>query len=184
MIGLVGDFDDARDDAVHELAIVARHDERAFEVLEPFFEPDDGFEVEVVGRLVHQQDVGIEREDLGERDPHLPAAAEALDRAVVVAGADAQAGEDFLGARVEVVASALFKLELGFAVSFEKRRPSSSSEIGLMARVFEPLFHLCDFAGEIGDLAGAGFDFFERRAAVHIAHILGEVADDESCRRC
>ena len=53
------DLDDLGDEAVHELAIVRRHDQRALEVAQEALEPDDRLDVEVVGRLVEQQRVRV-----------------------------------------------------------------------------------------------------------------------------
>ena len=39
-----------------------------------FFQPVAGFEIEMVGGLVEQQQVGLLQQQLGERDAHLPAA--------------------------------------------------------------------------------------------------------------
>jgi hypothetical protein len=52
------DLDDARAEAVHELAVVRRHDERAVEVAEERLEPEDRLDVEVVRRLVEEERVG------------------------------------------------------------------------------------------------------------------------------
>ncbi len=38
----------------------------------------------MVGRLIQQQEVGTLQQQLGQRDPHLPAAREGLDRLLVL----------------------------------------------------------------------------------------------------
>ena len=38
------------------------------------FQPVAGFEIEMVGRLVKQKQVGLVQQQLGQRDAHLPAA--------------------------------------------------------------------------------------------------------------
>jgi hypothetical protein len=43
-----------------------------------FFQPVARFEIEVVGGLVEKQQAGTSEQQLGERDPHLPAAGERL----------------------------------------------------------------------------------------------------------
>jgi predicted DNA-binding protein (UPF0251 family) len=45
-------------DVVEEVAVVADHDERLRLVDQESLEPEDGVDVEVIGRLVEQQDVG------------------------------------------------------------------------------------------------------------------------------
>ena len=51
------------DDAVHELAVVRGHQQRALVALEELLQPDQAFEVEVVARLVEQHDVGAHEQD-------------------------------------------------------------------------------------------------------------------------
>ncbi len=56
--GPVGHLDDAGDDPVHEIAVMAGHEERAVELVgQPLLQPDDRLHVQVVGRLVQQQHV-------------------------------------------------------------------------------------------------------------------------------
>ena len=57
---------------------MADRDERALVAAEPAFEPVDRGEVEVVGRLVEQQQVGLWRQRAGERGPPPLAAAGAV----------------------------------------------------------------------------------------------------------
>ena len=42
--------------------------------LQELLQPDDGLDIEVVGRLVHQENVGPAEEHAGQGDTHLPAA--------------------------------------------------------------------------------------------------------------
>ncbi len=108
---LVGHLDDAGDDAVHEIAVMAGHEQRALEFAgQPVFQPDDRLHVQMVGGLVQQQHIGVEGQDLGQGDAHLPAAAEGFHRAVVVVRADAEAGEHGLGPDFQVVAAAVLEL--------------------------------------------------------------------------
>jgi len=117
----VGDLDDPGDDAVHEVAVVAGHQQGAVEVAcQPFLEPDDRLEVEVVGRLVEQQDVGVDRQDPGQGDPHLPAAGEVLHRPVEILRGETEAGQHRLGPGVEIVAAAVFEDLDDVAVAFEQ----------------------------------------------------------------
>ncbi len=52
-----GDFDDAVCDGFDELMVVRGEQDDALEVDEPVVDCGDGFEVEVVGRLVEEKDV-------------------------------------------------------------------------------------------------------------------------------
>ena len=84
-----------RDDAVHELAVVRGHQQRAGARLEERFEPDDRLDVEMVGRLVHQQHVGLAEQHARHRDAHLPAAGERADVAVDPLVVEAEAVQHF-----------------------------------------------------------------------------------------
>ena len=87
-------------DRVEELAVVADHDHRAGVALQPGFEPDQRVEVEVVGRLVEQQQVGRAHQRARQLQPHAPAAGEAVHRRVELARRlKAQAQQQRLRAR-------------------------------------------------------------------------------------
>ncbi len=72
--------------------------------LEIVLEPVAGFKVEMVGGLVEQQQVGLGQQQLGQRDAHLPAAAELIGLARPVLLAEAEAGEHGAHLRIERVA--------------------------------------------------------------------------------
>ena len=67
---------DARDDRIEEVAVVRDENDRVGIGAEIFLEPVAGFEIEVIGRLVEQQQVRASEQELGQRDTHLPAAGE------------------------------------------------------------------------------------------------------------
>ena len=85
VVALVGDaaptveLEDPAGDVVEEVAIVGDGDDRAFVLLEVALEPGDRFRVEVVGRLVEQQQVGLAQEQPRERDAAPLAAGERGD---------------------------------------------------------------------------------------------------------
>ena len=62
------EFGDARRHLVEKGAIVRDEDHAAGELDQQRFEPRDGFDVEVVGRLVEQQQVGLDHHRARERD--------------------------------------------------------------------------------------------------------------------
>ena len=61
------EFPNAVDDLVEEPAVVGDGDERTFVVDERFLEGGLGFHVQVVGRLVHQQEVVFLQQELEQR---------------------------------------------------------------------------------------------------------------------
>ena len=67
-------------DGVEEFAVMADHHQRARVTLEPGFEPDEGVEVKVVGRLVEQQNVGRAHQGAGQLQTHPPTAGKTVDR--------------------------------------------------------------------------------------------------------
>ena len=77
---LVGDAEHVRDHRVEKFAVVRDQQQRAGIALEPVFEPEHGVEIEVVGRLVEQQQVGAAHQRLGQIQAHAPAAGEFAHR--------------------------------------------------------------------------------------------------------
>ena len=61
---------------VEQIAIMADDKDRRRIMGEIIDEPERAFEVEIIGRLVEQQQVGRGEEHRGERDAHPPAAGE------------------------------------------------------------------------------------------------------------
>ena len=84
---------------------MADHDHRAGVALQPRLEPDERVEVEVVGRLVEQHQVGRAHQRAGELQPHPPAAGEAVHRRVELGRLEAQAEQHGLRARPGVEAA-------------------------------------------------------------------------------
>ena len=88
---------DGLDGAVEQAAVMADDEAGTGEAGEPGFEPEGGFEVEVVGRLVEQQEVGGGEQGGGEGDAHAPAAGVAVDRAGLLRRVKAEPGQDGRG---------------------------------------------------------------------------------------
>ena len=61
---------------------------------EMLLQPERAFEVEIVGRLVEQQQVGLREQRRGERDAHAPAAGKFRAGPLLVGGGEAEPGED------------------------------------------------------------------------------------------
>ena len=90
-------MDDLLGHPVQQMAVVADQEQGARITQQIVLEPEAGLEVEMVGRLVEQQQVGLGEQHGGERDPHPPAAGEAGQRARLSRLVEAEAGQD--GAR-------------------------------------------------------------------------------------
>jgi hypothetical protein len=95
---LLVDVDHGGHHRVEEVAVV-RDDEQGPRVaFEPFLEPDDGVEVEVVGRLVEQQEIRGAHQRLREIEPHAPTAGEARHRPRKLLFLESEPHEQALGA--------------------------------------------------------------------------------------
>ena len=77
------EFEDPVGDVVEEVAVVRDEDDAAGEVDQEVLQPGDGFGVEVVGRFVHQDHVGLRQEQLADGDAADFAAREGGDVGIV-----------------------------------------------------------------------------------------------------
>ena len=84
---------------VEQVPVVAHHHERPGITLEVRLQPHGGFEIEMVRRLVEQQQIGLGEQRGGQRDPHPPSAGEIGERRSLHRLVDAQPGEQPRGAR-------------------------------------------------------------------------------------
>ena len=129
----VVESDGAGGEAIHHGAIVRDEDDGALVVVEIGLHEALSVDVEVVGGLVEEEDLGLGKEELGHRDTHLPAAGELAAVAVEVLVFEAQSAEDGLD----------FGAHAGGIVAIEEE------------------FKLADFVEEIGERSGSGIEFFE-----------------------
>ena len=109
------DVADVRADLIEEVAVMADDDDRIGELQQEVLQPAHGLDVEVVGRLVQQQDVWIAEERLRQQDLDLLAAVHLAHELVLHVKADAQAGEDHLGVALGVPSVQLRELALQHA---------------------------------------------------------------------
>ena len=110
------DVQHARDRLVEQLEVVADHEQRAAVRPQELHEPLLGVDVEVVGRLVEQQQVAAREQDARELDPPALAAGERGDRQVEPVGAEPEAGRDAPDLGVGGVAARVAERVLGVAV--------------------------------------------------------------------
>ena len=85
---------EAGGDFVDQVVVVGDQQHRAFVALEGDVEGVDGFEVEVVGGLVEDEDVGLGEDELAEDEARLFAAAERLGLLVAFFAAEEHLAED------------------------------------------------------------------------------------------
>ena len=103
---------DALHGAVEEVAVVRHHREGAWVLAHPGFQPHRRLQVQVVGRLVEQQQVRGRHQRLGEIEADAPAAGERPMRLGEVVLAEAEAAENLPGASFGVVAADVFVVRI------------------------------------------------------------------------
>ena len=91
------------DHPVEEVAVVAGDQDGAGVGAEELLEPLDAQQVEVVGRLVEQEQVVLEGEQPAQGQPHRPAAGEGGDGGVELRDREAEPEQDRLGPRLHLV---------------------------------------------------------------------------------
>ena len=172
---------------VQEHAVVRDEQDGPRMVNEEGFQPLDALDVQVVRRLVEQQQVGLHQEEFRQLDAHFPSAAEFRHRPSHVLHLEPQALEDAMGLllgtgcanRVEAfVGVAEFLNQVGVAVAFV---------IGALRHFFGQVFQ--SLFQELHFLKGL-HGHFQDRGGLVVIHLLGEVADavilgcaDRSSRR-
>ena len=106
---------------LHELHVVADHDQSALEVLEELAQPDHRVGVEVVGRLVEEHRLGAGEQDPGELDAAALAAGEGRQRLVEDAVGQAQVARDRRGLGLGRVAAECGEAILQVSVGLHRR---------------------------------------------------------------
>jgi len=157
---------------------VRDHDERPGVGGQEFFEPRPGFEVEVVGGLVEEEEVGAPEEELRERGAHLPPARELAAVALHVGGPEAEPGEHPLRLGLGVVAAPVVPLLAHGHVALHDGRVlralgREGGELVLEARAAR--FQLVQL-GEGGERVAA------HREAARAEDVLRQVADARAAR--
>ena len=99
-------------DLIEKVAIVRDDDHRGIALIEHIFEPADGVDIKVVGRLVQQKNIGIREQGLRQQYSQLPARSNAAHLTAVLRRRYAYAREQFSGARFGCVAVVFGKLRL------------------------------------------------------------------------
>ncbi|VVO40828.1 hypothetical protein PS712_05842 [Pseudomonas fluorescens] len=87
------DVRDVIDHGIEEVPVVGNQHQGARVAFEPLFEPDDGVEVQVVGRFVEQQQVRWTHQGLRQVQTHPPATGEVPDLAIHLLVGEAQASQ-------------------------------------------------------------------------------------------
>ena len=107
-------------DPIEEDAVVRDDDQTAAEVLEVILQPLHRRQIEVVGRLVEEEQRRIGQEERRERGPHPPSARELGERAVLLRDGEAEAGEHAARLRLERVLVVELQVMLQLARAIEQ----------------------------------------------------------------
>ena len=91
--GSASNLDGAICDIVKEGTVMAHQHNAAATLGKELLEPLDGFDVEVVGRLVEEEEIRSLQEDLGEFDTHAPPSRELTSGAIEIGAFKAEAYE-------------------------------------------------------------------------------------------
>ncbi|MCG3121446.1 MAG: hypothetical protein ALAOOOJD_04538 [bacterium] len=162
------DFEDALGDALHENLVVRGQHDRAGIIEQKIFQPHDGFEIEVIGRFVQQQNLRLGEQKLGEGDTHHPATGKLVQGPRELRGAKADAAKDRLGLMLDRVAALRFEALAQFAVTFEQIR---------MRRVGHLPLHCRQILFELLQLREPGQRFGENAAIRIVPHFLFEITE-------
>ena len=146
----VCDFVNLFDDFVHELAVMGDEEDGAGIVFEIVLEPEEGDEVEVVGRFVEHEEVGLHHEEAREVGAHDPAAAEFARGAVEVGATVAQTGEHAFGLCIDLRVGERFVFGVGLEVV-------GAVDVSFGFEFAEACFEGGDFAGASGGNIEHGF---------------------------
>ena len=92
-----------RADAVEELAIMRDHQQHARILEQPLFKPEHGIQIEMVGRLIEQEQIARHHQGTREIEAHAPAAGKFRHRALMGRGRKAEAMQQLAGTRLRVI---------------------------------------------------------------------------------
>ena len=91
---ILGEVKDAVGNGLHQLVVVAGDHEVALHIGEAVIESGDGFQIQVVGGLVKEQEVGTGEHHAGEHAAHLFAAGENLHGLIHIFTAEEHAAKE------------------------------------------------------------------------------------------
>ena len=171
------DLRNLRDNAVHEFAIMRSHQQRPWIRLQKLLQPDDGFNIQMVRRFIHQQNFGLAEQHPRQRDTHLPSARKRAHIAINLVFLKAQSVQHFARLSFEGIAAEVFVLFLHFAEAVQ-----NTVHIASLRRVFHRVLQGFEFMMQVARASTAGNGFIEHGAAGHLFHILAEIADGQFLR--
>ncbi len=164
------EFDDARRHAVEENPVVGDDHDRALIAAQQVFQPEDAIDIEMIGRLVEQQQFRLGHQRPGQGDAFLAAAGKRIDVRIAI---QRQARNGLFDARIEPPAVVGLQLRLQFLHAIHGRRVASADFMG----------HLVIFGKHARHIAEAGGDGFEHRIVGGKFRLLRHIGDGQSRAR-
>lgn len=167
------DLEGTRGDVVDEGAVVADDDDRLPRLDEEVLEPLDRLDVEVVRRLVEEEDIGLLQEELRQLDTHTPAPTKLARLSREVASLEAKAKERQLDSLVVV--------DLFDSVVLLTQRRHLLDDRHILGTIvvgagIEGLVELLHTGCHLVDVAEGLFSFLEDGAPIFGEEMLGKVS--------
>ncbi len=162
MHAAIPDLDDFVDRDVQEIAVVRDQHEGERVVGKILLQPVACFQIQVIGGLVEQQQVGFFEQQFGERDAHLPAAGKFLGAFVPLLVRETEAGKHGAHLRFDGVAVAVaeFAIQLMEAIGHLRVLRTGGIQLAhFVGKLFHLHFHLLQGSEDrhaFGEYAAAG----------------------------
>jgi hypothetical protein len=171
-------LDDLAHHAIQEVPVVRDDDEGSLPAVEKPLQPIDGRKVEVIRRLVEQEEIGRRKQQARESDPHPPPARQCLQRLVEARLRDSQSRQDRPRPRFDLVTPHRLEAVAELAVRGRELldlRVSRAQRGEFVLQLLQPLLHLAD----LGEAVEHGR---EHAAGSKRLDLLGQVADTNAPR--
>ena len=181
---LLFDVDDLLDHRIEEVAVVGNQQQGARVAFQPAFQPEDRIEVQVVGGLVEQQQVGRAHQRLRQVEAHAPATGEVADPAFHLRRLETQPGQQLARAGVGAVAVGVVQFgvqaRLGGAVvgrlgGGQLALDTAQLDIAIKHIVHRQTLEVVDLLAHVGD-APAGWQLAFAAIGTQFAAQQGEQA--------
>ena len=128
----------------------------------------------MVGRLVHQEHIGLSQENLGHGNPHLPSAGEMPDVAVDLIVLKPQPVQHLTRLGLESVAAQALIAVLHFAIAGQ----DSFHRIGVI-RIGHVVLQRLEFVMQFSQLAASRYGLVQHAPTGHVIQFLAEIGDAE-----
>ena len=166
--GAAVELEDPSGDVVEEIAVVRDRDDGARVLLERPLEPGDGLGVEVVGRLIEEEEVGFGQQQPAQRDPSTLATRERGD--VGVARRQSERVHRDLEGAIEVPGAGGVDLGLQVALLGDERVDVGIGIAKGGAHLVEAIDETLRLTHALGDVAGDVLGLVELRLLRQVPH--------------